>query len=299
MARAKKNREENVPVDSWSEADVAVSDFIAEINEEIDTSRAEKILADEPQDSFIDENFKPPKPNPKDFEVPIEVEEETEEVEEIVVEEVETEPAETPEKKEKKEEETEKEEEKEKRKLDPAAQEKVDKIREKVIKNFLKPESVVAFTSMFLSRSLSLIPRTHRDDWKFDEEEKEILAELIEATIEEEGIEFWPVKVWLILSLIVIVSFKGFDVYGKYYSEDGEKRYIPEKKRVDAQEKYDRRIMELTIKTEELEFLEKEEKMKEKIRDIEERIRSKNEPKEEGAIEDVDFEEVKEKQDKE
>lgn len=97
------------------------------------------------------------------------------------------------------------------------------------IVRMITPSRIVKFFDMFVSKGLPMVlKRSTRDDWRLDEEDIELLAEILDVMIEEEGIEFWPAKVWLILALLVIYAMKGADVYTTRYMTISEAEQLEE-----------------------------------------------------------------------
>lgn len=95
--------------------------------------------------------------------------------------------------------------------------EKANDIKKKFV-SMINPKTVVTFANMFLSRGGGLaMKKSKKKDWDLDEDEKQFLADVLEVMIEEEGIEFWPAKVWLILALIFFYGMKSWDNYEMYY----------------------------------------------------------------------------------
>lgn len=93
----------------------------------------------------------------------------------------------------------------------------------------MKPSTIIGFADMILSRGGSAaMVKTDRKDWRLDPEEKEWLALCLDCMIEEERIEFWPAKVWLILGVVVFYGLKGMDNYTKYYTAKGIEMHRPE-----------------------------------------------------------------------
>jgi len=92
-------------------------------------------------------------------------------------------------------------------------QEKIQEAKKEVVQSLLEPATIIAFTDMGLSRLGSMVPNSQRSDWQLDPEEKEIFALILDATIEEEGIQFWPAKTWLFIAVIFVYGTKGFLVW--------------------------------------------------------------------------------------
>lgn len=97
--------------------------------------------------------------------------------------------------------------------------EKSKEIKKKFV-SMINPKSVISFADFAFSRGGSFAMRkTDKKDWRLDPEEKEFLTEVLEVMIEEEGIEFWPAKVWLILALLFFYGMKTMDNYMKFYTQ--------------------------------------------------------------------------------
>lgn len=92
-------------------------------------------------------------------------------------------------------------------------QKKIQDAKKEVVQSLIEPVTIIAFADMGLSRLGSMVPGSERSDWKLDAEEKDIIASILEATIEEDGIEFWPAHTWLIIAVIFIYGAKGFEVW--------------------------------------------------------------------------------------
>lgn len=103
-------------------------------------------------------------------------------------------------------------EDKEEPKLTPK-QQKIQDAKKEVVQSLIEPATIIAFSDILMSRVGSVVPGSERDDWKLDQEEKEILAKLLDAMVEEDGIEFWPAHTWLLIAVIFIYGVKGFDVW--------------------------------------------------------------------------------------
>lgn len=148
----------------------------------------------------------------------------------------------------------------------------------KEIVRMITPERCVKFADMFLSRAGSFaMARSDRKDWQLDEEEIELLADILDAMMEEEGIEFWPAKVWLIIALVFIYAMKTVDVYDMHYSkaarlqkqpqlmlEEREKEHEAHTKRMEAME------MEIAEMEREAELLARKKEVDKKIKNIKE-----------------------------
>jgi len=132
-----------------------------------------------------------------------------------------------------------------------------EKMREEFM-SIMKPSTIIAFADMILSRGGSAVmTRTDRKDWGLDPEEKEWLALCLDCMIQEEGIKFWPAKVWLILGIIVFYGLKGMDNYTVYYSSRGIDARAP-------QLKLEEISANIIKETAELDVLEEQAKLEEK-----------------------------------
>lgn len=127
------------------------------------------------------------------------------------------EPAPEPEEEEEEADESEPEEadqdEEEKEPEQTEAQRKASEVKKEIVQSLMEPEFIIAFGDAILSRGGSMIPGATREDWKLDPEEKEIFAKILGLTVEEEGINFWPAKTWLIIAVIVVYGFKGVEFW--------------------------------------------------------------------------------------
>jgi len=107
--------------------------------------------------------------------------------------------------------------------LSPEEQEKAEHIKnmkKEVAESLLKPDLVVALFDMLMSRLGTIANKSKKDDWKLDDEDKEIFEKLLTATMSEEGMAFWPAKYWILVAIVMIYGFKGFDVWDQYYSDE-------------------------------------------------------------------------------
>lgn len=97
-------------------------------------------------------------------------------------------------------------------------EDKGKEMRKKFVK-MLNPKTIVGFIDMMLARVFPLfLTKTDKSHWRFDKEEKEFLVEALDLTIEEEGIEFWPAKYWLIGGFIFFLAMRFFENYMKFYT---------------------------------------------------------------------------------
>lgn len=99
--------------------------------------------------------------------------------------------------------------------------EKSQEIKQRFVK-MMKPSRIVGFGDMILSRCGSfLMKKTAKRDWQLDKDEKEFLADALDVMVEEEGIQFWPAKVWFVLAIIFFFGMKTLHNYDRYYSKKG------------------------------------------------------------------------------
>lgn len=118
----------------------------------------------------------------------------------------------------------------------------------------IKPSRIIGFMDMIFSRVGPMIMRrSEKADWKLDADEKDFLAEALDAMVEEEGIMFWPAKVWLILAIIFFYGMKTYDVYADYYSRQGRQLQQPQERLQQAKERHEAKLAELEIMRMELE----------------------------------------------
>lgn len=92
-------------------------------------------------------------------------------------------------------------------------QQKIQDAKKEVVQSLIEPATVIAFADMGLSRLGSMAPNSERSDWQLDKEEKEVFTAIFDAMVEEEGINFWPAKIWLLLAVIFVYGAKGFLVW--------------------------------------------------------------------------------------
>jgi len=102
--------------------------------------------------------------------------------------------------------------------------ENIAQIKKEVAESLLDPETAVALFDMVMSRLCTIQNKSNKDDWKLDDDEIKIFEKLMVATMEEEGMEFWPAKYWIIVAIIMIYAFKGWDVWENYYSEEAQEK---------------------------------------------------------------------------
>jgi len=109
-------------------------------------------------------------------------------------------------------------------------QQKIQDAKKEVVQSLIEPATIVAFSDMLLSRVGSMVPNSERSDWELDQEEKEILAKLLDAMVEEDGIEFWPAHTWLLIAVVFIYGVKGFTVW-----ENGENEQTAEEQKLQGE----------------------------------------------------------------
>lgn len=161
-----------------------------------------------------------------------------------------------------------KSEEEKKPETEPERQ--VREIKSEVAKKLLDPETAVAMADMLLSRAGTIANKSKKDDWKLDDDEKEIFEKLLSATMEEEGMEFWPAKYWILIAIVMIYGFKGIDVWDEYYSEDGKIKHNPIKKKEQDNKADEEKRKKAKAELERLvELVEMERKKKELLDELE------------------------------
>jgi len=111
----------------------------------------------------------------------------------------------------------------EEEKLSPEEKEQAEDIaaiKKEVAESLLDPETVIALFDMIMSRLCTVANKSDKKDWKLDPDEIKIFEKLMKATMQEEGMAFWPAKYWIFVAILMIYGFKGFDVWENYYSDD-------------------------------------------------------------------------------
>ena len=96
--------------------------------------------------------------------------------------------------------------------------------------------------------------KTDKSDWRLDSEERQFLADILEVMMEEEKIEFWSAKVWLIIALAFFYAMKTMTNYERYYS-DNRIGGTPQMFIEQAKEKHAVDMAEIEVKKLELEVL--------------------------------------------
>ncbi len=150
-----------------------------------------------------------------------------------------------------------------------AERKKLDKEGEDFRKDLLrliKPSTIIKFVDKMIAKTGSMILiRSEQKDWKLDSEEMELLGDILDAMIEEENIELWDAKVWLILAVVVIYGMKGADIYTQYYSGEGALKHEPIMQLESIKAEQIQHTAKLDALLIEAEMLEKEAKIKARI----------------------------------
>jgi len=247
------------------------------------TDRITSILEDEPQKTGV--KIDSPDYNPSDFdkspEEPIEQSEET--------------PSREPDGSQDNEEPgassgvSEEEGTKEEEKEETEQERQVNEIKSEVAKKLLDPETTIAMADMLLCRAGTIGNRSKKEDWRLDDDEKEIFAKLMSATMEEEGMEFWPAKYWILIAVVMIYGFKGIDVWDQYYSAEGEKKHDPIQKRAAEKKATDETRNKVKKELEELSDLVEMERKKKELLD---ELKIMTQPSDNGAPDEEQTEET-------
>ena len=138
------------------------------------------------------------------------------------------------------------------------AKRKGEDFRKKMV-SLITPETIIMFADMALSRGGTLVlVKSRKEDWSLDEEEKAVFIEILAAMIEEEGIEFWPAKYWLIIAIVFIYGLKGWDVYGVYYTDDAIEQGKPQQSLEESKKEHSKKMARLEELELEIEYQEKE-----------------------------------------
>jgi hypothetical protein len=163
--------------------------------------------------------------------------------------------------------------------------EKSKEIKKRFVK-MMKPSRIIGFGDMILSRAGSAIMiKTDKKDWRLDKDEKEFLSDCLDVMIEEEGIEFWPAKVWLMLAVVFFFGMKGLDNYSKYYSSTGLLMNSHKDEHENYVHSHDKRMLEIQQDMLEAEYFEQKAKLAKRIRDAQHAIENDLDlPEKNGAI---------------
>jgi len=170
---------------------------------------------------------------------------------------------------------------------------KSTEMRKRVVQ-LIDAEIIISIVDMALSRGGTFaLQKSNKNDWKLDQEEKEILSTILEALIEEEEIQFWSAKTWLIIAVVLIYALKSYDVYEVYYSDAGIEERTPEIRLEEARKEVKKEETELAILEMKAELIEKKARLKDKIR------KAQNSIDEDISLEEVSLRDKKRKDEKE
>lgn len=118
---------------------------------------------------------------------------------------------------------------------DQEKKDQADKVKQEVMQSLLDPEAVIAIMDMVLSRAGTIGNKSKKEDWKLDEDEKEVFIKLMPVMMEEENIQFWPAKYWILIAFLLIYGMKSYDVWDDYYSPEA-KIEVEKKKLAESDE---------------------------------------------------------------